>query len=68
VCSLAAAAGGHGGRVAVLVIVCSLAGDEFKWKDVVINSFVLTVGSWAIFIVGLKLVIPLWPTFIGNGG
>jgi hypothetical protein len=29
---------------------------------------VLTVGSWAIFIVGLKLVIPLWPTFIGAAG
>ena len=50
----------------VLVIVCSLAGDEFKWKDVIINSIVLTVGSWVIFIWGLKLVIPLWPSFIGG--
>ena len=52
----------------VLVIVCSLAGDEFKWKDVIINSIVLTVGSWAIFILGLKLVIPMWPEFIGAAG
>lgn len=51
----------------VLVIVCSLAGDEFTWRDVIINSIVLTVGSWAIFIWGLKLVIPLWPAFIGAG-
>jgi len=50
----------------VLVIVCSLAGDEFKWKDVVVNSVVLTLGSWLIFVVGLKLVIPLWPGFIGG--
>jgi hypothetical protein len=25
---------------------------------------VLTIGSWLIFIKGLDLVIPLWPTFI----
>lgn len=50
----------------VLVIVCSLAGDEFGWRDAIINSIVLTVGSWAIFIWGLKLVIPLWPAFIGT--
>jgi len=52
----------------VLVIVCSLAGDEFKWKDVIINSIVLTVGSWVIFIWGLKLVIPVWPEFVGAAG
>ena len=50
----------------VLVIVCSLAGDEFNWKDVVVNSAVLTLGSWLIFVVGLKLVIPLWPSFVGG--
>jgi hypothetical protein len=52
----------------VLIIICSLAGDEFRWQEVIINSVVLTVGSWAIFILGLKLVIPLWPTFIGAAG
>jgi hypothetical protein len=31
---------------------------------VLVNSIVLTLGSWAIFILGLKLVIPVWPTFI----
>jgi len=50
----------------VLVIVCSLAGDEFNWKDVIVNTLVLTLGSWAIFIWGLKLVIPLWPAFLGG--
>lgn len=48
----------------VLIVITSLAGDEFHWKDVLINSIVLTIGSWFIFIYGLKLVIPLWPTFI----
>ena len=48
----------------LLITITSLAGDEFHWKDVLINCIVLTIGSWAIFILGLKLVIPLWPTFI----
>jgi hypothetical protein len=48
----------------LLVVVSALAGDEFHWKDAVINSIVLTVGSWIIFIYGLKLTIPLWPAFL----
>ena len=48
----------------ILVVVASLAGDEFHWKDALINSVILTVGSWLIFIVGLKLTIPVWPAFI----
>jgi len=50
--------------VPVLIAVSSLAGDEFRWKGVVANAVVLTVGSWAIFIWGLKLTIPLWPAFV----
>ena len=49
----------------ILIVIASLAGDEFHWRDVLINCVVLTVGSWAIFILGLKLVIPVWPTFLG---
>ncbi len=48
----------------LLIVVSSLAGDEFKLKEVLINCVVLTVGSWAVFIKGLALVIPLWPTFV----
>ncbi len=46
----------------VLVILASLAGDEFHWKEALINAVVLTVGSWFVFIWGLALIIPLWPT------
>lgn len=50
--------------LAILIVMCSLAGDEFHWKDALISVVVLTLGSWFIFIYGLKLVIPLWPKFI----
>lgn len=48
----------------ILIMISSLAGDEFKLKEVVVNIIVLTTGSWAIFIKGLNLVIPLWPAFM----
>lgn len=50
----------------VLVIVSSLASDEFSWKGAIINAAVLTVGSYLIFIKGLNLTIPLWPV-LGAG-
>ena len=49
--------------VPILIVITSLAGDEFHWKGVVINAVVLTIGAWAIFIAGLKLTIPLYPWF-----
>jgi hypothetical protein len=48
----------------ILVVVAASAGDEFHWKDALINAIVLTIGSWVIFIWGLKLTIPLWPSFL----
>jgi hypothetical protein len=50
----------------ILIVVCSLAGDEFHWKDALISAVVLTVGSWLIFIKGLSLVIPVLPPFLTN--
>lgn len=47
----------------LLIMMAAMAGDEFRWRDVLINSVVLTVGSWALFILGLKLTIPLWPIY-----
>ncbi len=48
----------------LLVFVSAMAGDEFHWRDALLNAIVLTVGSWIIFIYGLKLTIPLWPSFV----
>ena len=48
----------------VLIGVASLASGEFHWKEVLFNAVVLTIGSWLVFIKGLALTIPLWPTFL----
>jgi hypothetical protein len=50
----------------LLILISSLAGDEFRLKEVLVNIVVLTIGSWLIFIKGLNLVIPLWPTFLAS--
>ncbi len=50
----------------LLIFIASMAGDEFRIKEAVINCVVLTLGCWLIFIVGLKLTIPLWPTVFGG--
>lgn len=48
----------------LLIVVASFASGEFRWIEVVANSIVLTLGSWGVFIKGLALTIPLWPTFL----
>ena len=49
----------------LLIGVGSLASGEFRIKEVLMNCAILTVASWAIFIKGLGLTLPLWPTFLG---
>ncbi|HET9976526.1 MAG TPA: tripartite tricarboxylate transporter TctB family protein [Burkholderiaceae bacterium] len=50
----------------ILVVVAALAGDEFHWGEALFNAALLTVFSWLIFILGLKLTIPLKPSFFGG--
>ena len=47
-----------------LVIIASLAGDQFVLRDVLILATILSAGSYLAFIVLLKLQMPVWPTFI----
>jgi Tripartite tricarboxylate transporter TctB family len=48
----------------LLVVGAAAAGNEFHWRGALINAVLLTLGSWVIFIWGLKLSIPLLPSFI----
>ncbi|MDP3823555.1 MAG: tripartite tricarboxylate transporter TctB family protein [Burkholderiales bacterium] len=49
----------------LVIIMVSFAGDEFNWKGVLGSCVVLMAGSWAVFIWGLNLTIPLKPAFMG---
>lgn len=46
-----------------LTFIASLAGDEFKFKEVIVLATVLAVFSYLAFIVLLKLQFPVWPAF-----
>ena len=52
--------------IPILIVITSLAGDEFHLRDVLVSSVILTAFSWFIFIFGLKLTIPLWPSFLAG--
>jgi hypothetical protein len=47
-----------------LTFVSSNAGDEFKFKEVLILAVLLSLFSYAAFIMLLKLQFPVWPTFL----
>ncbi len=47
-----------------LTIVAAMAGDEFRWKEVLIVATVLAAGSYFAFVYLLKLQFPVWPSFI----
>ena len=47
-------------------LIVSMAGDEFKLKEVLILGTVLSVMSYLAFILLLKLQFPVWPTFISG--
>ncbi len=49
----------------VLVIVASLASDEFRWKTALASALLLTLMAWGVFVKGLGLTIPLWPAAAG---
>lgn len=48
----------------VLVVVSSLASHEFTWISAVVTAVALILFSTAVFIWGINLQIPLWPSFI----
>jgi hypothetical protein len=49
----------------ILVLISAYASDEHTWVGTIVNATILTVMSWLVFVVGLKLTIPLWPAFMG---
>lgn len=45
----------------VMIVLTSAGSREFSWRDALLNAAVLTLASYAIFIYGLQLTMPLWP-------
>ncbi len=49
----------------VLVLISAAAAHDNNWKVTIANAIFLAVLCYLAFIVGLKLVFPIWPAFLG---
>jgi hypothetical protein len=49
--------------LAILIAVSTLSTPHFRWKEMVIETVVMLVGSWAVFIYGLELPYTLWGSY-----
>jgi hypothetical protein len=47
-----------------LTFIAANAGEEFKFKEVLVLATILAVMSYLAFILLLKLQFPVWPAFI----
>lgn len=45
----------------LMIILTSFGGNEFRWKDALLNAAILTTVSYLVFIKGLSLNIPVFP-------
>lgn len=52
------------GALFVLIMVSSRASPEFTWMGALANAAVLTVLCLAVFVYGLGLQLPVWPSLL----
>ena len=50
----------------LLVIISRFATPGFKWVEVTAFGAILTLGCVLVFVVGLKMPVPVWPVFFGG--
>ncbi|MEF9973905.1 MAG: tripartite tricarboxylate transporter TctB family protein [Clostridia bacterium] len=48
----------------VLAVLSMLAGEDTKKKELIIYPIALAIFTTLVFVVGLKLPMPIWPTFL----
>jgi hypothetical protein len=48
----------------ILIVLASAASHEFRWKEALIVGVALAALSVGVFIIGLKLTLPIWPAFV----
>jgi hypothetical protein len=51
------------GATLVLVLICSRASSEFRWREAVLNAAALTLIVLVVFVYFLEFPVPVWPTW-----
>jgi hypothetical protein len=50
--------------VTLLILIAAFATHEFSWKATIGSIVVLLIMSYLVFVKGLELQFPVWPTFM----
>jgi hypothetical protein len=48
----------------VLIVLSAMGSEEFSWKAALLSCIVLGISSYLVFVKGLELQFPVWPTFL----
>ena len=46
-----------------LIFMASAGSTEFRWKEALISGIFFAVLAIAVFVLGLKLQLPIWPVY-----
>lgn len=49
---------------AAMIFLSSFANRPFRWLPTLCLCALLSLAVWLIFVVGLNLVVPIWPAFL----
>ncbi len=47
-----------------LIVAASAASHEFRWRESIVAGVALAALAVGVFVIGLKLQLPIWPAFI----
>jgi len=47
-----------------LIFGASAASHEFRWKEAAFSGVFFALLAIAVFVLGLKLQLPIWPVFL----
>jgi hypothetical protein len=50
----------------VMTVFASLANREYRWVEMIVFAVGMAGFTVVVFIVGLKLALPVWPVFTAN--
>lgn len=51
---------------AAMIFISSFGNRPFRWIQTILLCLFLSVAVWLIFVVGLNLTVPIWPSFLMN--
>ena len=48
----------------ILIVAASAASHEFRWKEALASGIFFALLAIGVFVLGLKLQLPIWPVFL----